>query len=342
MTDHPAQFDVGPVAPRTRRRNRLFLLGGLVVVIVLLSIGLWLAARPSDPPLQGEVDADTINVATKALARVEAITVEEGDRVTAGQVLARLSSPEIANGRRQAEAALDGARAAQALADEGARAEDIASVRATWLAAQAAADLARTSSARADRLFAEGVIAAQRRDEAHAARDSSAQAAAAARSQYDKLLAGPRPATRALAAAQVRIAAAGAATAGALGAETQLVSPIGGEVVRRLVQPGELVSPVLPALQVIDIDHPWVSVNLPETVYRGMAAGRILNGEVPALGRTVRFRVARIAPQAEFATSRATRATSGYDVRAIEVRLRPAEKVAGLRPGMTVLFAWPQ
>lgn len=326
--------------PSPRQRRWLYI--GLALVAVLLAIGLWLAARPSDPPLQGEVDADTINVATKALARVDAITVEEGDRVQPGQVLARLSSPEITNGQAQAQAALDGAKAAQALADEGARAEDIASVRATWLAAQATADLARTSSERADRLFAQGVIAAQRRDEAHAARDSSAQAAAAARAQYAKLLAGPRPASKALAAAQVRIAAAGAATAGALGAETRLVSPIGGEVARRLVQPGELVSPVLPALQVIDVDHPWVSVNLPEDIYRGMAPGRVLVGDVPALGRKVRFRVARIAPQGEFATQRATRATRGYDVHAIEVRLRPAEAVAGLRPGMSVLFAWPQ
>ena len=72
------------------------------------------------------------------------------------------------------------------------------------------------------------------------------------------------------------------------------------------------------------------------------APGRVLVGEVPALGRNVRFRVARIAPQGEFATQRATRATRGYDVHAIEVRLRPAEAVAGLRPGMSVLFAWPQ
>lgn len=328
-----------PTAPR---RNRLLLYIGLAVVALLLAIGLWLAAQPAEPPLQGEVDADSVNVGTKALARVEAIRVSEGDRVKAGDVLATLSSPEIANGQQQAQAALDSARAAQALTDEGARAEDIASLKETWLAAQATATLAATSSTRADHLYAEGVIAAQRRDEAHAARDSSARTAEAAKAQYLKSLAGARPQTREIAAAQVRIAAAGAATAGALEQETKLVSPIGGEVSRRLVEPGELVSPVLPAIQVIDIDHPYVLVDLPESQYKGMAEGRVVVGHVPALDRSMRFRVQHISPQGEFATFRADRQSRGYDVRAFQVKLRPDERAADLRPGMSVLFDWPQ
>ncbi len=328
--------------PTPSRRKRLILYAGLAIVAVLLAIGLWLASRPANPPLQGEVDADTVNVATKALARIETIGVQEGDRVRAGAVLATLSSPEISNGQEQAQAALDGARAAQALAEEGARAEDIASLKATWLAAQASADLARVSSARADRLYAQGVIAAQRRDEANAARDSTARVAQAAKAQYLKARAGPRPAAKAVAAAQVRAAAAGAATAEALQRETRLVSPIAGEVSRRLVEPGELVSPVLPAIQVTDIDHPYVVVTVPESQFQGMKKGRVLDGRVPALGRVVRFRVGHIAAQGEFATFRADRQSRGYDVRAFEVKLRPEKRTADLRPGMSVLFDWPQ
>ena len=328
--------------PPPNRRTRTLLYVGLIVVAILLAIGLWLASRPATPPLQGEVDADTVNIATKALARIEAIRVQEGDRVKAGEVLATLSSPEIANGAQQAQAALDSARAAQALTDEGARVEDVASLKATWLAAQATANLAAVSATRADRLYAEGVIAAQRRDEADAARASSARTAQAAKAQYVKALAGARPQTKEIAAAQVRIAAAGAATAAALEKETTLTSPIAGEVSRRLVEPGELVSPVLPAIQVTDIDHPYVTVDLPESQYVGMKEGRVLTGHVPALDRDVRFRVSHIAPQGEFATFRADRQSRGYDVRAFEVKLRPENRVADLRPGMSVLFDWPQ
>ena len=341
MTDAPAVSEHEAVHPPTRRA-RILLYAGLAIVIVLIAIGLWLASQPAHAPLQGEVDADTINVATKALARVETMPVQEGDRVAAGQLLVTLSSPELDNAQAQANAVLDSARAARALADEGARSEDVASLRATWLALKSTADLAAVSARRAESLYAQGVIAAQRRDEARAARASTAQSAAAAHAQYTKALAGARPETKAIADAQVRIADAGASTAASLKNETRLVSPIAGEVARRLVQPGEIVSPVLPALQVIDIDNPWVELNVPEDSFHGLAQGRELSGRVPALERTIRFRVAHISPQGEFATFRADRQSRGYDVRAFAVKLRPVERVPGLRPGMSVLFDWPQ
>ena len=210
VTEQPAADDTPPPpAPaRPARRTRMILWGVVLIVAIAVGIGLFLASRPPAEQLQGEVEAEEINVATKALARVETLNVDEGDHVTKGQLLATLSAPEIDNGRQQAQAALDSARALQSLTIEGARSEDVASVRSTWLAAQATADLAAVSSRRADRLFAEGVIAAQRRDEAHAARDSTARAAQAAKSQYDKVTAGVRPQNRAIADAQVRAAAA--------------------------------------------------------------------------------------------------------------------------------------
>ncbi len=320
------------------RRNRLILYGALAVIVVLLVFGLWLASRPAMPPLQGEVDADSVNVATKALARVDRLLVEEGDRVRAGQVVATLSSPELGNAAAQTAATLDGARATRSLTDEGARQEDVATLKSTWLAAQATADLGAVSARRADTLYAQGVIAAQRRDEARAARDSSARAAEAARAQYRKALVGARPQTRRIAEAQVRVAEAADATARALLGETRLVSPIAGQVSRRLLQPGEIVSPVLPALQIVDIDHPYVLLTVREDALHGLAEGQVLQGRVPALDRTVAFRVRHLAVQGEFATFRADRQSRGYDVRGFEVRLVPVGRVEGLRPGMSVLF----
>lgn len=324
------------------QKKRAALLATLVLLSLLLAVGLWLASNPSQPPLQGEVDAETVNVATKVLSRVDRLLVDEGSRVQKGQVLALLSSPEVGNGQIEAQAGLESAKAAQSLVDEGDRAEDIASLRATWQTGQAQAELAATSAARSESLFAQGVIPAQRRDEARAARASSASAAQAMKEQYLKAVAGARPQSRQIAAAQVRIASAAAKTAAALTGETQLVSPLSGQISRRLVRQGEIVSPILPALQVVDIDNPYVLVNVREDDYQGLQEGAILVGQVPALNRNIRFRVEHISPQGSFATFRAVRASRGYDVRAFEVKLRPLKKAEGLRPGMSVLFDWPQ
>lgn len=329
-------------SPRSKRNLRPLFYAGLILVAILLAIGLWLASRPAPEQLQGMVDADEVNVATKALARVDRLFVDEGAHVRAGQVLAQLSSPEIAGGQAQAKGALQSAQAVQSETEQGARAEDVASVKAVWLAAQSVANLAQVTSRRAETLYAEGVIAAQRRDEAVAARDSSARQAEAARQQYLKALAGARPQNKAVAAAQVDIARAALQTATALGGETRLVSPIAGEVSRKLVQPGEVVSPIVPAYQVIDVAHPWVSMTVREDQYPGIAMGKVLSGKVPALGTTASFRIYSIAPRGDFATWRATRQSSGYDVRSFEVRLRPVGTLANLRPGMSVLFDWPQ
>lgn len=324
------------------RRNPLVATAGGAVVAALLALGLWLASRPAPEQLQGMVEADEVNVATKALARVDRLIAEEGQRVRAGTLLATLSNPEITGSQAQAQAAVEVARANASETAEGARSEDIASLHANWQAAQAAAKLAAATNQRMASLFSDGYVTAQRRDEASTARESTARQAEAARQQYMKALAGPRAQDKAAADAQVRAAEAALRTAAALGRETRLLSPIDGEVSRKLVQPGEVVSPVIPAYQVIDIDHPWVTLSVREDRFNRLGMGVTLRGRIPALGRDAKFRVYKISPRGDFATWRATREASGYDVRAFEIRLRPAEAVPGLRPGMSVLFEWPQ
>jgi HlyD family secretion protein len=330
-------------APPPSKSRRIVLLAIGAVVLAAIVVGLWLASSPPPDQIQGMVDAHEVNVATKTLARADRLLAEEGDMVRPGQLLATLSSPEISGSEREAQGTLQAAQANQLMAERGPRSEDIAAARAAWLAAQAAANLGQVSSRRADAIYAQGVIAAQRRDEAHASRDSSARQAEAARQEYLKALAGTRSEEKTAAAAQVRIAQAGLATAQSLSnKETRLVAPVAGEISHKLVQPGEVVGPAIPAYQIVEIDKPWVSINIREDQYRGVRLGRELTGKVPALGVNGRFRVYFINPQGDFATWRATRASTGYDVRAFEVRLRPVQPIRGLRPGMSVLFPWPQ
>jgi HlyD family secretion protein len=287
-------------------------------------------------------DADTVNVAAKITARLAELKVREGDRVKAGQVLFVLDSPEVAAKEEQAHGALDAARAVADKADEGARSEDIRAAQANWKRAEAGATLADATYQRVQNLFNEGVMTRQKRDEALAQARSSRELSNAARAQYDQALAGARDQDKRAAQGQVRQAQGAVAEVNAARDEVNGRAPVAGEINKRMSDIGELVPAGYPVFTLVDIDHMWVSVNLRESQMRGLKVGSRLRGSVPALDRDAEFEVYFINPAGDYATWRATRQSSGYDVRSFEIRLRPVDRIEGFRPGMSVLFAWPQ
>lgn len=312
---------------------------GLAVVAAILAIGLWLSSRPSPAPLQGEVEATEINVASRIAASAGQPLVKEGDRVTAGQLLLTLTAARVDALQQQSNAALETARAISQAANSGVRPEDIASLRAIANAADAQANLAAASSWRANSLYAEGVIAAQRRDEARALAASSAANAAAARTQYRKAVAGARDETKRAADAQVEFAGGTTKLTAALDADRQIRAPASGEISRRLIEPGEIVVPAVPLFQIVDIDHVWVRLAVGEKQMPALREGVAVNGDIPALGlKAVPFIVRKIGVEGQFATRKATRQSSGFDERSFELRLEPTRAVKGMRPGMSILF----
>lgn len=331
----------GPADAPPPNKRKLGIVIALVLAIVVV-VGLWLAWRTPAEQLQGMADADTINVSAKITARLAELKVHEGDRVAAGQVLFVLDSPEVAAKEEQAHGALEAARAVADKADEGARSEDIRAAQANWKRAEAGATLADATYQRVQNLFNEGVMSRQKRDEALAQARSSRELSNAARAQFDQALAGARDQDKRAAQGQVRQAQGAVAEVDAARDEVHGRAPLAGEINKRMADIGELVPAGYPVFTLVDINRMWVSVNLRESQMRGLKVGSRLRGSVPALGREAEFEVYFINPAGDYATWRSTRQSSGYDVRSFEIRLRPTARVDGFRPGMSVLFAWPQ
>lgn len=330
------QVDANP------RQRRVFAIAG-VALLVLVVVGLWLGLRSPPDQVQGMADADSVNVAAKVTARVQQLHVREGDRVAAGQVLFELDSPEVAAKERQADAVVAAAEAVADKAEEGARSEDIRAAEANWKRALAGAELATSTFRRLDNLYAEGVVTRQKRDEAQAQARSSNELVHAARAQYDLALSGARAQDKAAAQAQVRQAEGAKAEVDAARQETKGRAPLAGEVGKRMADIGELVPAGYPVFTLVDIDHMWVALNLREDQLNGLKPGTRLQGTIPALqGSSAMFEVYFVNPAGDYATWRSTRQSSGYDVRSFEVRARPQQPIEGFRPGMSVLFAWPQ
>ena len=324
-------------------KRRVVFLIVIALVLGLVGGGVWLAARPGPDLVQGMADADNINVSPKITARISRFHVSEGDRVVPGQLLFELDSPEVIAKERQVAALVDGARAQQAKADEGARSEEIRAAKANWRRATAASDLAQSTARRLETLFNEGVVTRQRRDEADSQAHSAAEADAAARAQYDQAVAGARVQDREAAHAQVRQAEGALAEVEASHDEVRGRAPVAGEVGKRLADVGELVPAGHPVFTLVDVGHVWVAFYLREDQMQSVRIGKTLRGDVPALGvKNVPFGVYFINPAGDFATWRATRQSSGYDVKSFEVRARPTHALNGFRPGMSVLFPWPQ
>lgn len=329
--------------------RRLLLLRRIAIAVVVLSFivfvawGLVQAAKPAPQQIQGMVDTDQLSAASRGTGRVAQLLVAPGDTVQRGQLLATLANPEVEARQAETLAGLSSAEAMQQRTDSGAREQDLASLEATWRSAQANADLAAITAQRMENLYAEKAIPQQRRDNAVATRQATAEAAQAARQQYLKAMEGARDEDKAIAAGHTAAAAARSKRAQALGDELQVLAPLDGVVDKQFAHEGEIVLPGVPVFTLINPSDLWVSFSVREDQYPGMALGRELRGSIPALALDdVAFRVSHIAAQGDFATWRSTRQSSGYDVRSFEVRARPVAAHQDLRPGMSVLFAWPQ
>jgi HlyD family secretion protein len=186
-------------------------------------------------------------------------------------------------------------------------------------------------------MFEQGVIAQQKRDEAQAQWRAADQLAQAARAQYDMAQKGARPEDKTAAAAQARQVGAVLTEAQIALAETKIAAPVAGQVSKIQIQPGELAPQGFPVITLVNLDDAWAVLQVREDEMAAFGMGSTHTANVPALKQQVSFKVSSVAVLPDFATWRAAR-PGGTDLRTFEIRLRPAIKVDGLRPGMSVVF----
>lgn len=324
-----------PTKITSTRRTGIFI---VIAVLLFIIWGLWMAYHPAPVPLQGQVEAHVINVSPKISARIATLKVREGQRVEKGEVLLTLDSPELQAKLAQAGAAQAAADARSNLVNDGARPEDIQTAKANWEKAAAGAALADKTYRRINALYKEGLVSLQRNDEAQTNFLAAQQTELAAKAQYASARTGARTQEIQAAIAIAKQAAGGFAEVNAAALELELRAPLAAEVEKIILQPGELAGAGFPVLTLVDLNDVWVVFNVREDDFSGIKIGALLEGSVPALdNKPVRFLIDTISPRGDYATWRATRQSSGYDVRTFEVRARPQTPVAGLRPGMSVL-----
>lgn len=319
--------------------GKVLVVAALIALIVLgISSLRKFATEPREAYLQGQMEARRVLVAGKVPGRVDRLFFREGDMVEKNAIVAIISSPEIEAKKMQAQGALGAARAQANKAKNGARSEDISALKAMADRAQEAANLAKNTYDRVQKLYSEGVLPLQKRDEAETQMKASQSAADAAKAQYEMALSGARSEDKAAANALVLQAKGANAEVDAYLEETKIRAPISGEVSVKLVEEGEVVGSGMPVVAVTDLDDSWAVFHLREDMLKNVSKGKVFKMLIPALGQHIEMEVSYIASVGDYATWRSSKESGGFDLKSFEVRLRPTNKVQDLRPGMSVLF----
>lgn len=300
------------------------------------------ATEPREEFLQGQMEARRVLVAGKVPGRLERLFVHEGDMVVKDSLVAIISSRELEAKKIQAEGALGAAKAQSNKANTGARAEEITALKAMKERAQDAADLAKTTFDRVQKLYNDGVIPLQKRDEAETQMKTAVAAATAAKAQYEQAVAGARVEDKAAANALVIQARGANAEVDAYLDETKIRAPISGEVSLKLAEEGEIIGAGMPVIAITDLNDSWAVFHIREDFLKHISKGKTFTVQIPALDKTIEMEVTYIASVGDYATWRSSKESGGYDLKSFEIRMRPKTTVENLRPGMSVLFPMEQ
>lgn len=311
-----------------------------VFTLAIVAIGLigTLAFKSEPEVIQGYVEVSEYRVSSKVPGRVLELRVKEGDYVKVGDTLAILDAPDVKAKLAQAQSAESAASAMDQMANNGARREQINGAFALLQQAKAGLDIAQKSYNRVQRLYDEGVMSAQKRDEAFANYKALEAQVKAAQSQYDMAVNGARREEKLAAAAQVNRAKGAVQEVNSYINETMQIAQKEGEVSDVFPKVGELIGTGSPIMNISILDDMWGTFNVREDQLNGMQVGSTITAFVPAFNKEIKMKVYYIKDQGSYATWKATKANGQYDLKTFEVKARPIKPFEGLRPGMSLII----
>ena len=326
------------MSAKSQHNNILLAVGGFIAVVIIVALIGFLALDRDPDVIQGQVEVTEYRVSSKVPGRILELRVSEGDYVKAGDTLAILDAPEVRAKMEQARSAESAAAALELKAQNGARKEQIQGAYSVLQQAKAGYEIAEKSYQRIQRLYDEGVMSAQKRDEVYANYKAMEAQMKAAQSQYDMAVNGARMEDKLAAAAQVGRAKGAVQEVNSYIHETVQIAQKEGEVANVYPKVGELVGTGSPIMSIAVMDDMWGTFNVREDQLNGMKVGSEFTAFVPAFNKEIKMKVYYLKDQGSYAVWKATKASGQYDLRTFEVKARPVEKLDGLRPGMSIII----
>ncbi|MBR0488879.1 MAG: biotin/lipoyl-binding protein [Prevotella sp.] len=326
------------MSAKSQHNNILLAVIGFTAVVVIVALIGFFALDHTPEVIQGEVEVSEYRVSSKLPGRVLEIRVKEGDYVHVGDTLVILEAPEVDAQEAAAQATQGAAAAMSDMADNGARKETIQGAYQLYQQAVAAQELAQKTYTRLQRLFDEGVMSQQKRDEAYAAYKATEAQVAAAKSQYEMAKNGAREEERRAARKQEQAAQGAVQVFKSLLRETVQVATMEGEVTSIYPKVGELIGTGSPIMSISMMNDMWGTFNIREDQLNGMKVGTVVKAYIPAFDKEVEMKVYSMKDEGSYAVWKATKTNGQYDLKTFSVKARPTKKFEGLRPGMSLII----
>lgn len=270
---------------RSFTKNRVAVISAIVVVgLIAAGAGylLWKQHEATALPkgilgINGRLEATQVDIATKIAGRIIEIVPQEGDMVSAGEVVARLDKAELeaqlAQGQAEAQRARD--TLARAEADVQARKADLT--------------FAQQELQRAEALVGKGWTTREKYDQRKQELESATAALTSTTKQIDE------------AQAAVKAADANVKRLQAQFNDTTITSPVRGRVQYRLIEPGAVLSAGGRIATVLNLSDVYTTIFLPASVAGQLKIGdeaRVVFDAAPqyVFPATVSF----VAPESQF------------------------------------------
>ncbi|KAA1193848.1 secretion protein HlyD [Photorhabdus heterorhabditis] len=324
-------------------RKKLTLIILVVAVILGAILGSYYYQSKNDNTLTlyGNVDIRTVNLSFRVGGKLASLQVDEGDTITANQVIGQLDNAPFINALNKAKATRDSAKAHLAMMEYGYRTEEIAQVRSEVAQREAAWRFADNFLKRQQGLWQSKVISANELEDAKTNRNQALAALQAAKDKLNQFQAGYRKEEITEAKGQLAQAEATVAQAELDLQDTHLTSPSPGTILTRAIEPGTMLAASNTVFTLSLTNPVWVRAYISESHLGQATPGReILLYTDSRKDKPYHGKIGFISPTAEFTPKNVETPDLRTDL-VYRLRIIVTDPDDALRQGMPITLHFP-